>query len=79
MITKNSEKTSGHDEIRTHDLPVISRAHHLAMLRALVLYYVGLTSIYIIRLVSRTSGIELFFQFFLYRISHIIMWEIMYR
>ena len=45
---KKSEKTSGHDEIRTHDLPVISRAHHLAMLRALVLYYVVLGSIYII-------------------------------
>ena len=26
---------NGPDVIRTHDLPVISRAHHLAMLRAL--------------------------------------------
>ena len=31
---KKSQKNSGPDEIRTHDLPVISRAHHLAMLRA---------------------------------------------
>ncbi len=29
-----NQKNSGPDEIRTHDLPVISRAHHLAMLRA---------------------------------------------
>ena len=27
-------RKNGPDVIRTHDLPVISRAHHLAMLRA---------------------------------------------
>lgn len=32
--TQKFHKNSGPDEIRTHDLPVISRAHHLAMLRA---------------------------------------------
>jgi hypothetical protein len=33
---KNSSKNipDGPDVIRTHDLPVISRAHHRAMLRA---------------------------------------------
>ena len=33
---KNLEKVkeNGPDVIRTHDLPVISRAHHRAMLRA---------------------------------------------
>ena len=31
---KNHEKNDGPDVIRTHDLPVISRAHHRAMLRA---------------------------------------------
>lgn len=49
MFRKNSEKTSGHDEIRTHDLPVISRAHHLAMLRAQLPYYIGIISINILR------------------------------
>ena len=32
--TKNEMRKSGPDVIRTHDLPVISRAHHRAMLRA---------------------------------------------
>jgi hypothetical protein len=33
-ILKTVFDTDGPDVIRTHDLPVISRAHHRAMLRA---------------------------------------------
>ena len=34
ILKKTLPDTYGPDVIRTHDLPVISRAHHRAMLRA---------------------------------------------